>query len=529
MREAIDALARGTELDPSRPDIHLQLARALRTSGALAEADAELERAAAGRAGSRVDQLQIDLELATEQGLLKLAQDQLDAAIRLLQKALAMEPADGPANRALAQVYLRQGSVRAGRRARRPRGEGRRALERRGARALAAKGRPHALMPRRALVLALLLLAPVAMGAQTRSRAGASPALFTDVTARAGITFVHQSGASPEKRMPETFGSGVAWIDYDNDGYPDLYFVNGAAGSANALYHNNHDGTFTDVTARAGVAASADRTRYKTGVAVGDFDNDGFLDLYVTALGRNTLFRNNGDGTFTDVTASAGVAGDPLEWSTSAGFFDMDGDGDLDLYVVNYLSYDAGLDKFCGQRQPGYRTYCHPTLFDGQADRLFRNNGDGTFTDVSRAAGIANPAGKGLGVTFCDFDRDGDVDVYVANDTVRNFLYRNDGHGRFVDVAYGAGVGFDPNGKPQAGMGVDCADVDGNGFPDLVVTNFSEELNTLYMNEGNGMFEDSDRASRPELLVHPARLRREVLRLRQRRRRRLVHHERPCH
>ena len=341
------------------------------------------------------------------------------------------------------------------------------------------------------LILLALVLAPAMIAAQTRSRAGVPAALFTDVTAKSGITFVHQSGASPDKRMFETFGSGVAWIDYDNDGFPDLYFVNGAAGSANALYHNNHDGTFRDVTARAGVAATADRTRYKTGVAVGDVDNDGWLDLYVTALGSNTLFRNNGDGTFTDVTASAGVAGGPIEWSTSAGFFDMDGDGDLDLYVVNYLTYDTSIDKYCGQRQPGYRTYCHPTLFDGQADRLFRNNGDGTFTDVSRAAGIANPAGKGLGLTFCDFDRDGDVDIYIANDTVRNFLYRNDGHGRFVDVAYGAGVGFDPNGKPQAGMGVDCADVDGNGFPDLVVTNFSEELDTLYMNNGHGVFENA--------------------------------------
>ena len=186
-------------------------------------------------------------------------------------------------------------------------------------------------MPSPRVLLLALVLAPAMIAAQTRSRAGASPALFTDVTAKSGITFVHQSGASPDKRMFETFGSGVAWIDYDNDSYPDLYLVNGAAGSANALYHNNHGGTFTDVTARAGVAATADRTRNKTGVAVGDFDNDGWLDLYVTALGSNTLFRNDGDVTFTDVTASAGVAGGPPEWSTSAGFFDMDGDGDLDL------------------------------------------------------------------------------------------------------------------------------------------------------------------------------------------------------
>jgi hypothetical protein len=311
-----------------------------------------------------------------------------------------------------------------------------------------------------------------------------------DVTARSKIDFVHKSGASREKYMVETFGSGVAWIDYDNDGFPDLYFVNGAPGAANALYRNNRDGTFSDVTSQAGVAAVADKAAYKTGVAVGDFDNDGYLDLYVTAFGSNILYKNNGNGTFTDVTAAAGVAGGPTEWSTSAGFFDFDRDGDLDLYVVNYLDYRLNDNPYCGTRKEGYRMYCNPTIFDGMADRLFRNNGDGTFTDVSRQAGIANPAGKGLGVTFCDFDRDGYVDIYVANDLVRNFLYRNNGDGTFRDVAYAAGVGFDINGKPQAGMGTDCADYNGDELPDIFVTNFSEELNTLYENRGSGIFED---------------------------------------
>ncbi len=322
---------------------------------------------------------------------------------------------------------------------------------------------------------------------------------FVDVTAKAKIDFVHKSGASPEKYMVETFGSGVAWIDYDNDGFPDLFFVNGAPGASNALYHNDRDGTFTDVTARAGVAgnegglpagASAKAGVYKTGVAVGDFDNDGYLDLYVTAFGPNTLYRNNHDGTFSDVTAAAGVAGGPTEWSTSAGFFDADGDGYLDLFVVNYLDYRLNDNPYCGLAKPGYRMYCHPTMFDGVANRLFHNNGNGTFTDISRQAGIANPAGKGLGVTFCDFDRDGHTDIFVANDTVRNFLYRNTGKGTFVDVAYGAGVGFSADGKPQAGMGTDCGDAHGSGFPDLFVTNFSEELDTLYRNRGDGIFED---------------------------------------
>jgi hypothetical protein len=342
------------------------------------------------------------------------------------------------------------------------------------------------------LTLIACALSPALLVAQGRGARPSSPPLFADATTKAGIEFVHKSGASPEKYMVETFGSGVAWIDYDNDGFPDLYFVNGAPGTANALYHNNKDGTFADVTARAGVGANTggNAKSYKTGVAVGDYDNDGFLDLYVTAFGPNILYRNNGDGTFRDVTATAGVAGPPTEWSTSTGFFDYDRDGRLDLYVVNYLDYRLEENLYCGLRKEGYRMYCHPTQFDGMADRLYHNNGDGTFTDVSKKAGIANPAGKGLGVTFCDFDRDGDSDIYIANDTVRNFLYRNNGDGTFTDVAYAAGVGFDPNGKPQAGMGVDCADYDGNGFPDIFVTNFSEELNALYKNLGDGTFED---------------------------------------
>jgi hypothetical protein len=326
-----------------------------------------------------------------------------------------------------------------------------------------------------------LLLFPLSLVAQ--------PPVFVDVTAKAGITFVHASGATPDKHMVETFGSGVAWIDFDNDGFADLYFVNGKPGTANALYRNNGNGTFTDVTHQSGTAASSHRS-YKTGVAVGDYDNDGRLDLYVTALGPNILYHNNGNGTFTDVTIAAGVAGGANEWSTSTGFFDYDRDGDLDLYVANYLDVRQDDNPWCGLRKPGYRMYCNPTIFDGVADRLFRNNGNGTFTDVSRQAGIANPAGKGLGVVFCDVDRDGDADIYVANDLVRNFLYRNKGDGTFEDIAYAAGVGFDINGKAQAGMGVDCGDVDGNGYPELFVTNFAEELNTLYDNRGEGVFED---------------------------------------
>jgi hypothetical protein len=340
---------------------------------------------------------------------------------------------------------------------------------------------------RRFAVLALAIAASVVLALTARGQE--PPALFEDVTTRAGITFVHRSGASADKFMFETFGSGVAWIDVDNDGYQDLYFVNGAPGTSNVLYRNNRNGTFTNITASSGTASNGDRA-YKTGLAVGDYDNDGRLDLYVTAFGPNRLYRNLGGGKFEDVTAAAGVAGGASEWSTSAGFFDYDRDGDLDLYVANYVDFRMDENPWCGDRKPGYRMYCNPTIFDGTASRLYRNDGNGRFTDVSKAAGVANPAGKGLGVVFCDYDRDGDQDIYVANDLVRNFLYRNNGDGTFQDVAYAASVGFDVNGKPQAGMGVDCGDVDGDGLPELFVTNFSEELNTLYKNHGDGTFED---------------------------------------
>jgi len=334
-------------------------------------------------------------------------------------------------------------------------------------------------------VLAPVVLASVSLSGQSAVER------FRDVTEAAGITFVHEHRPTPDKHMSETFGSGVAWIDIDNDGYLDLYFVNGAPGSTNVLYRNNGNGTFTDVTARAGVAMADPRHGHKTGVAVGDVDNDNFADIYVGALGENALFRNNGDGTFTDITAKAGVAGDAGEWTSSVGFFDFDRDGHLDLYVVNYLDVAYDDTPYCGYRREGFRTYCNPTIFDGVADRLFRNNGDGTFADVSARAGIANPAGKGLGVTFCDVDGDGLTDVYVANDLVRNFLYRNNGDGTFRDITYVAGVGFGTHGEPQAGMGTDCGDVDGDGLPDLFVTNFSDELNSLYLNRGNGLFEDA--------------------------------------
>ena len=314
---------------------------------------------------------------------------------------------------------------------------------------------------------------------------------FVNVAAEAGITFKHENGASKEKLMPETFGAGVAWIDYDNDGWLDLFFSNGAdlargkRSPGNVLLRNLGNGKFVDVTAKAGVAGNG---MFATGVAVGDYDNDGFLDIYVTGYGGNQLFHNNGDGTFTDVTAKAGVEGGG--WSSSAGLFDYDRDGYLDLFVVRYLDYDIKNAPYCGFKGEGYRMYCDPQQFDGLPDLLYHNNRDGTFTDVSRKAGIANPAGKGLGVVIGDVDLDGWPDIFVTNDGIRNFLYRNKGDGTFADVTYGAGVGFDMNGKPMAGMGTEIADYDGDGWPDIFMTAFSREYNTLFRNLGKLRFED---------------------------------------
>jgi hypothetical protein len=315
---------------------------------------------------------------------------------------------------------------------------------------------------------------------------------FVEVGVEVGLTHRHENGASPEKLVMETFGSGVAAFDFDGDGWVDLFFVNGAdlirgkPGPGHRLYRNAGGMKFLDVTAKAGVRGNG---LFGTGVAVGDIDNDGRPDLYVTGFGGNQLFRNQGGGVFRDITTQAGVAAGG--WSSSAGFIDYDRDGDLDLYAVRYLEYDIKDNPYCGFKKPGYRMYCDPRMFDGKPDILFRNNGDGTFTDVSKAAGIANPAGKGLGIAVGDVDNDGWPDIYVANDGVRNFLYHNQRNGTFTDIAYGAGVGFDGHGRPQAGMGTEIADYDDDGLPDIFVTNFSDELNTLYRNLGGLLFEDA--------------------------------------
>ena len=316
---------------------------------------------------------------------------------------------------------------------------------------------------------------------------------FTDVTDIAGIRFTHANGATGEFHLPETLGAGGAFLDYNNDGYLDLYLVNSAVPSM--LFRNKGDGTFTDVTESAKVD---NQGSYGHGVACGDYDNDGYVDIYITNFGANRLYHNDGDGTFTDVTAQAGV-GD-TRWSSSATFFDYDNDGYLDLYVVNYVNYTLDASAPICLEDPAFgatekvRGYCHPKHFEGAPDRLYRNNGDGTFTDATDATNIRDPGGmflgKGLGVVAADFDADGNPDIYVANDDTPNYLFYNKGDGTFAEIAILTGCAYSADGVAQAGMGVDVGDYNGDSFLDLFVTNFSYETNTLYRNNGDGTFTD---------------------------------------
>jgi len=317
---------------------------------------------------------------------------------------------------------------------------------------------------------------------------------FKDIRMSAGISFVQDATQTEEKYYLETMGTGVGWIDYDQDGLMDLYFVQSAATDIykparplrSALYHNNGDGTFTDVTEKAGVGGEG---HYGQGVAVGDFDNDGFPDLYITGYGSAILYHNDGNGTFRDVTAKAGVA-DKDGWSTSAGWFDYDKDGYLDLVVCNYIEWSPQNNAWCGERRPGYRSYCHPDNYKGQKTKLYRNNHDGTFTDESDKSGVGKPESKGMGVVLADFNGDGWPDIVIANDTWPNFLFLNKHDGTFEDVSFVSGVAASEDGRYEAGMGIDAADVDGDGWLDIYVTHLDFELNRLYHNNHDLTFDD---------------------------------------
>jgi len=319
-----------------------------------------------------------------------------------------------------------------------------------------------------------------------------SEAVFRDIASQAGIRFRHINGATPEKYMPETMGSGCLFFDYDDDGWIDIFLVNGgslvdsklAAVSHSALYRNNGDGTFSEVTQQAGLKNQG----YGMGACAADYDNDGRKDLYLTNFGTNVLYHNSGDGTFSDVTEKAGVGFS--SWGSSCAFADINNDGYLDLFVVNYVDFSLSNNKFCGSLVEGVRSYCHPNVYRGLPNVLYRNNGDGTFTDITPQAGVFTRSGKGMGVAFGDYNNDGWTDIYVANDSVPNFLYRNLGKGNFAEEGLPAGVAVDENGLPKAGMGTDWGDFDNDGLLDIYVTNLNSQTNTLYRNNGGGSFTD---------------------------------------
>ena len=345
-------------------------------------------------------------------------------------------------------------------------------------------------MPGRFRVPVLLLLF-VFGGILPAIPADKPPIRFTDITQRAGIRFVHNNGAFGKKYLPETMGSGCAFIDYDNDGWADILLVNSAdfpghktRHSTLKLYRNNHNGTFTDVTIKAGLAGEM----YGMGVAVGDYDNDGFDDLFITALGQSRLFRNNGNGTFSDVTKAAGMLG-PNEFSTSATWVDYDRDGLLDLVVANYVQWSEKGDLYC-TLDGAHKSYCTPESYKGASLRLWHNLSHGKFEDVTQKTGLYDPTCKSLAVAVLDYNADGWPDILVANDTQPNKLYVNNRNGGFEEKAVSAGIAFSEDGVARAGMGVDAADYDRSGHPSIIITNFSNQMLSLYHNEGNGLFVD---------------------------------------
>ncbi len=350
--------------------------------------------------------------------------------------------------------------------------------------------------PKYALLLASATL--LALAVRPQSRATKFPTIrFEDVTSRSGVRFVLENSATPVRHQIETMAGGVAVFDFDHDGLPDIFFANGAEQPSlkktgprffNRLYRNKGDWTFEDVTAKAGVAG----TGYDIGAAAGDYDNDGNVDLFVFGVNRNTLFRNRGDGTFEDVTRKAGL--ESTEWAVSAAWVDFDNDGKLDLFVVYYCRWDPAKEPWCGTGK--IRTYCHPRFYQPLHNRLYHNNGDGTFTDVSARSGIAASPGKGMGVAVADYDHDGWMDIFVANDTVPSSLFHNEGNGRFTEVAMSAGVALNDDAVALSSMGADFRDLDNDGNEDLFVTALFGETFTWYRNLGHGIFMDATYKSR---------------------------------
>lgn len=349
------------------------------------------------------------------------------------------------------------------------------------------------------LALCLLSVALGSTGGEANDRTAGGPVQFEDLAAEANLDFVLENYSSPQKHMIEPMTGGVALFDYDNDGLLDLFFANGAVIPSlkkedpkyyNRLYRNEGGLRFEEVTEEAGLEGEG----YSMGVAAGDFDNDGNVDLFVAGVFRNLLYRNRGDGTFEKITEKAGINSDL--WSVAAGWFDYDNDGFLDLFVVNYVEYSPINERYCGDRVRGIRVYCHPKYFTGVYNQLYRNRGDGTFENVTDSSGLVNWPSRGMSVAFEDYDQDGDLDAFVTNDNKPNSLFQNQGDGRFEEVALLAGVALREHGRPVASMGADFRDYDNDGLPDINVTALAGETFPLFRNIGGGLFEDATSTSR---------------------------------
>jgi enediyne biosynthesis protein E4 len=406
--------------------------------------------------------------------------NRLDEALDSFTRAIALDPKSSELNLARGRVLERLGRTK----------EAEEAYQQ----AVALDGNSQA----RAALARLRAVAGANPGV-ARTPQSVSPIRFRDVASSAKLDFTLRNGATPRKYQVETMTGGVAVIDFDNDGWPDIYFINGAELPSmkktsprywNRLYRNGGKAGFIDMTETAGVAGEG----YSMGAAIGDYDNDGDQDIFVAGVNRNTLFRNDGKGRFDDVTERAGLTGvDPQRgkmWSVAAAWLDYDNDGDLDLFVVNYCKWNPDIDPYCGAMKEGWRTYCFPDRYEGLPNQLFRNNGDGTFADVSAKSGIGKHIGKGMGLAIADYDDDGFADIFVANDTLPNFLFKNNGRGGFEEVALNSGVAVNDSGRPVSGMGVDFRDYDNDGLPDLIVSALEGETYPLFRNLGKGFFSD---------------------------------------